>query len=290
MTLISYTDAMDQTVGILHPGMMGSSVGAAAQASGVRVVWASHQRSQNTQARADADGLEDVGSLAELVRQSDLVFSVLPPSAARAVARQVMDLSFRGVYVDANAVSPATASAVAQLVEESGASYVDGGIIGPPARKQGTTRLYLSGAKAERVAAVFTGSPLQAVTIGDETTKASALKMTYAAWTKGSAALLLAVRALAARAGVEPELLDEWVLSQPDLTERSEGVMARTPRKAWRFSGEMREIASTLEAAGLPGGFHRAAEAVYDRLNEFKEVEEVEGAEVLAALSAQKKA
>ena len=290
IVLIGYTDAMDQTVGILHPGMMGSSVGAAAKAGGARVIWASHRRSQGTQDRAAADGLEDVGSLAELTRQSGLIFSICPPSAARDVARQVMDLSFHGVYVDANAVSPATASAIAERVQGGGANYVDGGIIGPPARERGATRLYLSGANAERAAAVFMGSPLEAVTIGEEVTKASALKMAYAAWTKGTAALLLAVRALAAREGVEPELLGEWTLSQPELTERSEGVMTRAPRKAWRFSGEMREIASTLEAAGLPEGFHRAAEAVYDRLSEFKEVEAADGAEVLAALLAQKKA
>ena len=281
---------MDQTVGILHPGMMGSSLGAAARAGGARVIWTSQRRSQDTKARADADGLEDVGSLAELTRQSDLIFSVCPPSAAQAVARQVMDLSFRGVYVDANAISPVTAKDIAHLVKGGGASYIDGGIIGPPAREQGTTRLYLSGADAELAAAVFTASPLQAVTIGDEMTKASALKMAYAAWTKGTAALLLAVRALAAREGVEPELLDEWALSQPELTERSEGVITRTPRKAWRFAGEMSEIADTFEAAGLPEGFHRAAEDVYDRLSEFKEVEAAEGAEVLAALLAQKKA
>lgn len=135
---------MSQTIGILHPGMMGTSLGAAARAGDARVIWASEQRSQTTKDRAAVDRLEDVDSLAELVSQSDLIFSVCPPSAARAVAQQVMDLRFRGLYVDANAVAPATASAIADLVHRGGASYVDGGIIGPPAREKGTTRLYLA--------------------------------------------------------------------------------------------------------------------------------------------------
>jgi 3-hydroxyisobutyrate dehydrogenase-like beta-hydroxyacid dehydrogenase len=196
---------------------------------------------------------------------------VCPPDAAKALAQSVADTGFAGIYVDANAVSTATALEVAAIVEGPGARFVDGGIIGPPARNTGSTRLYLSGAQAPRAAAVFEGSMLEAIAMDTRPGAASALKMCYAAWTKGSAALLTAIRALAETEGVTDALLEEWSISQQGLAGRSEAAARNNAFKAWRFAGEMREIAATFEAVGLPGGFHRAAADIYQRLEAYKD-------------------
>jgi len=240
------------TVGLLHPGEMGAAVGAVLRGQGTRVVWASEGRSEETRARAEAAGLEDVVSVAD-VAGSDVVFSICPPHAALEVARSLE--GFGGIYVDANAVSPATAAQVAEIVDE----FVDGGIVGSPPREAGTTRLYLSGAQAETVAELFRGSPLDARVVSS----ASAVKMAYAAWTKGTAAMLLAIRELARREGVEEALLEEWALSQPELPDRHARAERSAQAKGWRWVGEMEEIAASFEADGLPGGFHRAAAEVY---------------------------
>ena len=137
--------------------------------------------------------------------------------------------------------------------------FVDGGIVGSPPREPGTTRLYLSGERAADVAALFAGSALDARVVSN----ASAVKMAYAAWTKGTAAMLLAIRELARREGVEEPLLAEWDLSQPELRERHARALRSAEAKGWRWVGEMEEIAATFEADGLPGGFHRAAAEVY---------------------------
>jgi hypothetical protein len=158
--------------------------------------------------------------------------------------------------------------------------------VGPPARAPGTTRLFLSGDGAGEVAALFLGSVLEAIVIDGGVGAASALKATYAAYTKGHAALFLAVRALARAEGVEDVLLTEWGRSQPDLGPRSEGAAA-TAAKGWRFVGELEEIAETFKAAGLPEGFHRAAAELYARLAEFKDARTPPTLdEVLRALSA----
>src|SRR5215475_6002988 len=120
------------TVGVLHPGEMGASVGAAARRGGAEVIWASEGRSASTHARAVADGLRDVGTLQNLVKASDVIVSVCPPGAAADVARAVASYKFPRIYVDANAVSPETARQVGALVEKGGPTFVDGGIIGPP--------------------------------------------------------------------------------------------------------------------------------------------------------------
>jgi len=96
--------------------------------------------------------------------------------------------------------------------------------------------------------------------------------MCYAAWTKGTAALLLAIRAVARDLGVEDALLAEWDRTQPDLRARSEAATGSVP-KAWRFVGEMKEIAATFAAAGYPDGFALAAAEIYSRLAEFKDVQ-----------------
>jgi 3-hydroxyisobutyrate dehydrogenase-like beta-hydroxyacid dehydrogenase len=251
-------------VAVVHPGEMGAAVGAALVASGHEVLWASAGRSEATLERAERAGLADAVTLDAAARRSNVVLSICPPHAALDVARELA--GFTGLYVDANAVSPETAAAVAEVVEAGGATYVDGGIVGGPPRDAGTTRLYLSGASAGRVAALFDGSVLDARVVFGGPTSASAVKMAYAAWTKGTNAMLLAIRALARRLEVEEPLLAEWALSQPELPARSDAAAASASAKAWRWIGEMEEIARTFAGAGLPDGFHAAAAEVYARL------------------------
>jgi 3-hydroxyisobutyrate dehydrogenase-like beta-hydroxyacid dehydrogenase len=175
------------------------------------------------------------------------------------------------------------------VVESAGAAFVDGGIIGPPPVQSGTSRMYLAGGRSNDVAALFAGSRLEAIPLEAPAGAASALKACYAAWTKGATALLAAVRALAEHEGVEAALLAEWKISQPGVEKRSETVTAQA-RKAWRWIGEMEEIAASFEAAGLPGGFSRAAADVYRKLESFKGgTKPPTLAEIIAALAADAK-
>src|SRR5207247_6450579 len=184
-------------------------------------------RSAATKERAEAAGLTGA-ALAEIVARSDVIVSVCPPHAALDVTR--LAVGFGGLYLDANAIAPGTARKVAAIAEAGGASYVDGGIVGPPPLAPGQTRLYLSGPRAAEVQALFGGTDVDARVVPPPGT-ASAVKMAYASWTKGSAALLLAARALARAEGVEPVLLEEWGLSQPGLEKRWEGAAGAAAAK-----------------------------------------------------------
>src|SRR5262245_13248875 len=177
-------------VGVMHPGAMGSAVGAVLRSRGREVLWASAGRSTETRWRAEQAGLREVANADELAQASGLILSVCPPHAALDVARSVA--GFDSVYVDANAISPATARAVAQVIEGGRGQYVDGGIVGPPPSPSAGIRLYLSGAGADDVASLFAGTPVDARVVSERPDAASALKMAYAAWTKGTAAMLLA--------------------------------------------------------------------------------------------------
>jgi 3-hydroxyisobutyrate dehydrogenase-like beta-hydroxyacid dehydrogenase len=256
-------------IGLLHPGAMGASVGAAARSNQHTVLWASAGRTGSTHARARRANLTDAGTVPELVKASEIVLSVCPPHAAEDVANEVAQLGFAGVYVEGNAISPDRTRAIQRIVEDGGAHYVDGGIIGGPAwTREAKTHLYLSGPRAQEVAACFEGSPLRASVISDRIGAASALKMGYAAFTKGTTALLTAILGVVEKEGVRADLARQWGDAFTDQTVRR--VCANTA-KAWRFVGEMQEIAATFREAGLPGGFHQAAAEVFERLEAFKD-------------------
>jgi 3-hydroxyisobutyrate dehydrogenase-like beta-hydroxyacid dehydrogenase len=253
----------DLTIGLLHPGEMGAAVGQCLTGAGHEVLWASEGRGPQTAARARAAGLVDVGTAAEMAERADVILSICPPHAALDVAWAVQ--GFSGLFVDANAIAPATAREIAGMICDGGGNYVDAGIIGMAPVAAGSTRLYLSGQDADVVRALFAGTPLDTRVAGGGATAASAVKMAYAGWTKGTAALLLAVRALARSEGVEDTLLEEWALSQPALTDRSLRSARSASVKGWRWVAEMEEIAATMAGVGLPDGFHQAAAEIFRR-------------------------
>ena len=276
---------MSKTIAMLHPGEMGTAIGAGLAARGHRIIWASAGRGDATRRRAEACGLEDAGTLARAVQAADIVFSVCPPHAAMDVARAVAACGFGGLYVDANAISAETTRAVGRAVEAAGASFVDAGIIGPPPVPGASVRLYVCGSRAAEIAALFDGHIMQAIALARPVGAASALKVCYAAWNKGATALLGGIRALAAQEGVDAALLAEWKISLPDIPKRSEMITV-SARKAWRWIAEMEEIAASFEAAGLPAGFHLGAAEIYRRLADFKDAAKPPAlAEVTAALA-----
>lgn len=270
---------------VLHPGAMGVTVASSFVDAGHEVCWVRAGRRSATVARADAAGLVGVESLAEACDGADLVVSVCPPAAAVDVADAVVGTDFGGTYIEANAVSPATCETIAARFDGSGVTVVDGSIIGLPAIHPGTTRLYLSGdSDVAALAGELAGGPLEVIAIDGGVGAASALKMAFAGWTKGSTALLLAVAGYAAEAGVLDALTAEWSRSIPGLADDLSRRADSTAPKAWRFVGEMHEIAAALDSAGLPDGFHESAAELYGRLADFKDSQSATLDEVLAAL------
>ena len=260
-------------IGILHPGAMGISLAASAQAGGHQVFWLPEGRSSKTRERATAYGLSELKSLLEMCKTCSIIISVCPPHAAVDVAQQVVLTSFKGIYADVNAISPQKAKTIHQLMNSKGSEFVDGGIIGGPAWEPQSTWLYLAGIEASKVATCFHDGPLETEIMGTEIGQASAIKMSFAAYTKGSTALLCAIMATADEMGVREALEKQWSRNGSDFAERTQNRLRRVTAKAWRFSGEMDEIASTFQAAGLPDGFHLAAADIYKRLSDVKDAE-----------------
>jgi len=272
-------------IGIIHPGEMGSFVAGAVLKSGYPVRWASEGRSAKTRMRAEKIKLTDAGTVEALCGECAVILSVCPPHAAEDVADQVLNSGFKGRYLDANAISPQKVKGMAEKLTAEGIQFVDGGIIGLPDWSGGSTWLYLSGRQAAEMERYFDSGMLIAKVIGDQPGRASALKMCYAANTKGTTALICAVTAAAESLGVREELQRQWSMEGTDFAKRASRAVRKVTAKAWRWSGEMEEISSTFDQAGLHGGFHAAAAEIYRRISGFKDAASMPSLEeVLAAL------
>jgi 3-hydroxyisobutyrate dehydrogenase-like beta-hydroxyacid dehydrogenase len=252
---------------------MGSGVGTVLHQHGVRVLTCLAGRGADSRARAQQAGFEDVADLEVLVRQSDVLLSIVPPSVAGAVADQVAaavqatgaDL----LYADCNAVAPSTAQGIARTLLAAGARFADAGIIGPPPTRPGN-RIFASGAGAGDLLTALGEFGLDVRVLSGDVGQASGLKMCYAALTKGlqalGAELLVAARLL----GVEDALRDEQnegasLAAVRQFVERSLPTM---PPKAYRWIGEMEEIARTFEDLGLPGRMLLGAADVYTNVRD----------------------
>jgi len=262
---------MTSSIGILHPGEMGISLAATALNSGLDVYWCSAGRSKASRERANNLGIRSVDTLQELCNSCEILISVCPSHAAVTVADEVIACNYQGIYADVNAIAPATVKTIADSMADAGIEFVDGGIIGMPATQHGTNWLYLCGNHATKVASCFSEGPLETSVLGPEIGKASGLKMCFAANSKGTAALHTAILGTAEAMGVREALEKQWAIYTPGFTEKSQARIRQVARKAWRFKGEMEEIAATMEAAGLPHEFFDAAAQVYERQKAFKD-------------------
>ena len=258
------------TIGIVATGEMGSAIGAALARRGYRVVTDLTGRSAASRALAELASVEDVGSLHALAESAEIILSFVPPAVAPDLARRasaaLAATGARPVFVDCNAVAPATAAAIAESFAALGAPFVDAGIVGPaPRADRPPTRLYVSG--DARAALLELGVPeITVIDLGAAVGDASAMKMCYAALNKGVDALLTTVLLAAEQLGVRAPLMTELASSQPDAAARAARRVPVLAATSQRYAPEMREIAATFAGAGVTPDFHRAAEWLYEVL------------------------
>lgn len=244
-----------RTVGIISAGDMGAAIGNTLNHGGLRVITPLDGRSSLTKARADESFIEDVGSVVELVRQADLVLSVLVPTEARIIATEVADaMRVSGTtppFVECNAIAPKTVVSISGIIENEGAVFIDAGIIGaPPKPGSSRTRFHCSGPDTSALEAL-TANGLDVRYIGPTIGQASGLKMVYAASTKGTYALWTELLTAAHSMGLDDALEAELSLGDTSIADRMIAGIPDTPRRARRWVGEMEEIALTFKTLGL---------------------------------------
>jgi 3-hydroxyisobutyrate dehydrogenase-like beta-hydroxyacid dehydrogenase len=256
------------TVAVVSPGAMGSALGAALARGGERVVATVAGRSERTARLAEQARLELVPDLRSALADADVVLSVVPPAAASVVASDVARASESAasqLLVDLNAIAPATVRGIASTTAPAGVDVVDGSISGPPPWRPGTTRIYLSGARAAEVAALPLDG-VELIVVGDEVGAASAVKMSTASVYKGTSALLAQALLTARANGVLEHVLADLEAGAPELVGNVARRLASAAAKSGRYVGEMHEIASAQTAVGLTPGLFEAMADVYSAM------------------------
>lgn len=258
---------VNDPVAVVATGEMGAAVGGVLRAGGADVLTSLQGRSERTAHLAAGAGITDAGSLATLVSKASIFISIVPPSRAFELADLVADMPgpnrpYR-VYIDCNAISPETAKRIGRRIEPAGWRYVDGGIIGfPPKPGPQATRIWVSGPDVTD-ALRLNEYGLDFRSAGSEIGQASALKMCYAALTKGLTAIGIQSFATAARLGLADTLQEELTISQANMMSWLERMVTTSPPKAYRWIGEMEEIAATFAAAGFTPAMFVGAADVY---------------------------
>jgi L-threonate 2-dehydrogenase len=261
---------MTLLVAIIAPGAMGAAVGKRLTAHGVRVLTSLTGRSEATVTRARAAGMT-AASDAEIAA-ADFMLSILPPGDALALAQRFAPIlsasNAKPVYVDCNAINPATVARVAAVLAPTGCPFVDAGIIGPPPRGDDAgPRFYASGESAGRFA-VLRQYGLDVRVLDGPLAAASALKMSYAGITKGTQAIGAAMMLAAMRGGSAAALFDELSFSQKEMLAQFKRQLPAMPAKAHRWIAEMQEIAGFVGDDPAARELYRGAAHFYERMAE----------------------
>ena len=255
-----------ETIAILSPGDMGHGVGKALVEHGYRVITCLAGRSQRTNDLAAAAGFADVSPLEEMVREADLIMSILVPAEAVGVARDVAGaMQAAGVsrpFADCNAVSPRSAAQMASIIGAAGGDYIDGGIVGGSPARGAVPRIYTSGPRAGLMDELD-GKGIAIKNLGAAIDRASGMKMCYASMTKGTNTLRVAMLTAAYSLGLYDELVEELAFSQGEALSEMESGTPGLPANSGRWIGEMEEIAETFAMAGVTSGFHEGAAEMF---------------------------
>ena len=272
------------TVAVLHPGSMGAAVAGCAAANASSVLWCPTGRSTATAARAELHDLEPVAELHELLARADVLLSLCPSAVAEDVAGDVAGCGFAGLYVEANAISPARVQRIAAQLPQ--ARVVDAAVIGSPPVGGKTPTLYLAGPAdaAADVKTLFDGTAVRTQVLGEMVGQASALKLSYSSFQKTSRVLAALAIAAAHEHGVDQELL-AVAQKRPGSYLAEPEYVAKTAARAWRWGPELEETADMFAAAGLPADVLRAVVTALERWHDSKDDRELSLADALTRLT-----
>lgn len=258
-------------VAILSPGDMGHAVGRALGEAGLEIITCLQGRSDRTRTLAERANIRDVATMEDLVIEADLVLSILVPAEALNVATRIADaLRTTGAgaaFADCNATSPQTALAIDEVIVAAGGRSIDASIIGGPPVRGNRPRFYVSGPDSG-IMSHLDGKGIVVRLLGEKIGRASGIKMCYAALTKGTSALYTALLTAAEALDLSKPLRAELASSQSDAYKRMQAQVPSLPANAFRWIGEMEEIAATFEHVGVTPYFHRGAAEMFRLLSE----------------------
>ncbi len=263
---------MINNVTLISPGEMGSPIAEYIISSGIKVISPLNNRSEETRKRSIKSGIEDSKTLIESMKQTDLIISILVPSEAENLCKEIANISKvidkEIYYADLNAISPKTVQNMRNILTNTKIKFIDGGIIGGPPISNKFPRIYVSGIHS-KVFMELNNLGMEVIDMSGEIGDASAIKMAYASITKGYSSLLIAAVTLAIKTNNFDAFMDELKFSQPKVFNDLKNLKS-IPSKAHRWIGEMTEISNTFIDNGVTGNFHKGSFDIYTKVSDSK--------------------
>jgi len=244
-----------QKIGIMSIGEMGFHWAKLLKSHGVDVLTYDKDRGDVSRKRAENAGVRSVASMNVLVKEAELIVSIVIPFAAKKVAVKVAKAAAKAgrkdlLYLDANAISPMTADAIASVLTPTGVNFVDGCIIGGASKMGKGTMVYVSGPDAARMQALEAFN-IPVKILGPRTNQASAFKVVYAGFTKGLQGLFCELLMGAQKFGMLNEIRAQYEDSYPGLLDKVSGSIIGLRIHAGRRAEEMDELKRTFNTHGL---------------------------------------
>jgi 3-hydroxyisobutyrate dehydrogenase-like beta-hydroxyacid dehydrogenase len=239
---------------------------------GVEVLTYAKDRSETTRERAENVGVKCVPSTAALVKDADLIVSIVVPSAAKRVATKVAKAAAKSgrrnlLYLDANAISPMTADEIGKVLQPSGVDFVDGCIIGSATKMDKGAVVYVSGPQAAKIQELEPYG-FSVKVLGPTVAQASAFKVVYAGLTKGLQGLFVELLMGAKRFGLLDEILKRYEESFPGLLDKVTSSIVGLRTHAARRAEEMDELKRTFGYHGMKAFMAPAAQKVLQSIAE----------------------
>ena len=257
---------------LISPGEMGSPIAEYIISSGIKVISPLNNRSEETRKRSIKSGIQDSKTLIESMKQTDLIISILVPSEAENLCKEIANISKvidkEIYYADLNAISPKTVQNMRNILSNTKIKFIDGGIIGGPPISNKFPRIYVSGIHS-KVFMELNNLGMEVIDMSGDIGDASAIKMAYASITKGYSSLLIAAVTLAIKTNNFDAFMDELKFSQPKVFNDLKNLKS-IPSKAHRWIGEMTEISNTFIDNGVTGNFHKGSFDIYTKVSDSK--------------------
>tara|TARA_B110000438_G_scaffold303471_1_gene365102 strand:+ start:2596 stop:3456 length:861 start_codon:yes stop_codon:yes gene_type:complete len=259
-----------KNITLISPGEMGSPIAKYIISSGIKVISPLNSRSEETKKRSIKSGIEDSKTLIESMKQTDLIISILVPSEAENLCKEIANYSKEIdkeiYYADLNAISPKTVQDMKNILSNTKIKFIDGGIIGGPPTSDKFPRIYVSGIYS-KIFMQLNNLGMEVIDMSGDIGDASAIKMAYASITKGYSSLLIAAVTLAIKTNNFDAFMDELEFSQPKIFDDLKKLKS-IPSKAHRWIGEMNEISNTFIENGISGNFHKGSFDIYSKVSD----------------------
>ena len=258
-----------KTIGVISPGEMGTVIASLLRSRGARVVTTLGGRGERTANRCRDAGLILLDSVEAVVRESNVVISLVPPDAAGIVAARYTELARLAppgaIFVDANSINPESVAALAEKFQAAGVGFVDASINGLAKNLTNGGTLFLSGDRADEIAQLF-GDAMRVKILGAETGLASAMKMLLGGISKGICALFMELAIVAQRNGLLAEMLEASASIYPGVSALTDRMIPTYAHHAARRAVEMSELKSMTQAAGVEPCMVDAVQRLHEQL------------------------